>query len=227
MDFEKVNAAIGQMDGRFPVRIAMKGKVDSPDKVKYAEEGGKPTQQVWITDGPGIRNRVKIDGNFPDLTRMDLEQLLDFKICGYKSKHDGKIYYKGWCDVPDDRQGPTTEPTPNTRYDYKPKGGQQPAADKPDWDAKDERIVRQNTLNRAVEIWLESERKANKPVILWPLKLETAQEIMSLAENFKVYVYNGPLSPGDQFARDQGIPTAAEEAAMEAARSQQDNQPPF
>ena len=135
MDFEKVNAAIGQMDGRFPVRIAMKGKVDSPDKVKYAEEGGKPTQQVWITDGPGIRNRVKIDGNFPDLTRMDLEQLLDFKICGYKSKHDGKIYYKGWCDVPDDRQGPTTEPTPNTRYDYKPKGGQQPAADKPDWDS--------------------------------------------------------------------------------------------
>ena len=80
MDFGKVNAAIGQMDGRFPVRIAMKGKVDSPDKVKYSEDGGKPTQQVWITDGTGIRNRVKIDGNFPDLTQMDPEQLLHFKI---------------------------------------------------------------------------------------------------------------------------------------------------
>ena len=225
MNFEQVDAAFGKKDGKWAKKTSMKGMVDSPDAVKYAQEDGKPSQQVWVTDGPGIRNRVKVMGNFPDLTQIDLSQLMDFEL--WATEFKGTRYYKGFCNVPDDRQGPATEPTPNTRYDYKPKGGQQPAADKPDWDAKDERIVRQNTLNRAVEIWLESERKANKPVILWPLKLETAQEIMSLAENFKVYVYNGPLSPGDQFARDQGIPTAAEEAAMEAARSQQDNQPPF
>ena len=211
MNFEQVDAAMGKKDGKYALKVTMKGKADSPDAVQYSKDKGKPSQQVYVTDGPGRRERVKVMGNFPDLTQMDLEQLLIFKVHAYISDYDQKKYYSAFCDVPDDRQGPATEPTPNTRYDHKPHANQPPqraaTPAPPDWDAKDLRIVRQNTLNRAVELFLNQHASDFE----WPLSLATAGQIMSLAENFKQYVYNGPLSPGDQFAREQGLPTAAEE----------------
>lgn len=203
---------MGKKDGKYALKVTMKGKADSPDAVQYSKDKGKPSQQVYVTDGPGRRERVKVMGNFPDLTQMDLEQLLIFKVHAYISDYDQKKYYSAFCDVPDDRQGPTTEPTPNTRYDHKPHANQPPqraaTPAPPDWDAKDLRIVRQNTLNRAVELYLHT---ANPGA--WPLSVQDEAQICLQAEKFRDYVYSGlkALSPGDQFAREQGLPTAAEE----------------
>lgn len=224
MDFGQVDAAFGKKDGKWAVKVSMKGVVDSPNDVKYTEDG-KPTQQVYITDGPGRRERVKILGNFPDLTQIDLKQNLIFEI--WSTRYENKKYYKGFCNVPDDREGPSTEPTPNTRYDYKPHNAQptpqtaqrapqaatQPAK-APDWDAKDERIVRQNTLNRAVELYIATGRSP------WPFDKGDMLQITTLAEKFRDYVYEGNVSPGDQFAKEQGLPTAAEDAAEERADGQ-------
>ena len=217
MNFEQVDAAMGKKDGKYALKVTMKGKADSPDAVQYSKDKGKPSQQVYVTDGPGRRERVKVMGNFPDLTQMDLEQLLIFKVHAYISDYDQKKYYSAFCDVPDDRQGPTTEPTPNTRYDHKPHANQPPqraaTPAPPDWDAKDLRIVRQNTLNRAVDLYRNAQNigKAEQDVPIWPLPDGAFARIIQLAEEFKDFVYNGPLSPGDQFAREQGLPTAAEE----------------
>jgi len=228
MNFEQVDAVMGQRDGQYPKKVSMKGLADSPDAVQYSKDKGKPTQQVYITDGPGTRHRVKIVGNFPDITQLDLSQLLHFELWAYIADFDKKKYYMGFCNVPDDRTAPATEPTPDTRYDYKPKNQPTPAAktpqrapQAPDWDAKDERIVRQNTLNRAVELYIEIALKGIAKYE-WPLPEKHKQSIKDLAEELRNYVYNGP-SLGDQFAREQGLPTMEEDARRAEGR----NLPPF
>ena len=136
MNFQLVDAVMGQKDGNYPKKVSMKCLADSPDPIRWSKDNPpKPSQQVWITDGPGQRRRVKIVGNFPDLTKVSLGQLLDFELWAYVADFDKKKYYMGFCNVPDDRQGPATEPTKDTRYDYKPHNAQPdpPKDDSPDW----------------------------------------------------------------------------------------------
>ncbi len=216
MNFSQVDAVMGQKDGQYAKKVSMKGLVDSPNAVQYSKDKGKPTQQVYITDGPGIRQRVKIVGNFPDLTQINLGQMLDFELWTYIADYDKKKYYMGFCNIPDDRQGPATEPTKDTRYDYKPHANQPTPEQKEasqngatEARAKDERIVRQNTLNRAVELFM-----ADNGSFVWPISQTLKQQIKDLAEEFRNYVYNGP-NTGDQFARDYNLPTMEEEQDAE------------
>jgi len=56
----------------------------------------------------------------------------------------------------------------------------------PDLAAKENRIVRENTLNRATELFIASHATFD-----WPLTKLARLEIMEIAETFRDYVYNG------------------------------------
>ncbi len=170
-------------------------------------------QMVLGKDAQGQQVSIKHQTKFPEalLDNDDLNKTLPFRLKWWNSKGGAQI--SGYCTRPKQLKTPTaTEsgvpPQGEPASQWPSDGGKQPPAKAPDWDAKDERIVRQNTLNRAVELYLHT---ANPEA--WPISAEDGVQICLLAERFRGYVYNGPLSPGDQFAKEQGLPTAAEEAA--------------
>ena len=227
MNFSQVDAVMGQKDGQYAKKVSMKGLVDSPNAVQYSKDKGKPTQQVYITDGPGIRQRVKIVGNFPDLTQINLGQMLDFELWAYIADYDKKKYYMGFCNIPDDRQGPATEPTKDTRYDYKPHNAQPaaqptPAAQTPqrttqaptppprDYDKENRGKCRFGFYQAAIQSGMS------------PTSLVKDKAGLDAIEQLVEYSMNGP-NTGDQFAKDYNLPTMEEEAAQDT----QNQQPPF
>ena len=207
-------AAVQQAGG---TNVIMSGQI-----VEFKGEGvgktGKPWKKVVVEDMERERHTVTIRGNLPGPDALNQPAQLTLSV--YAGTYQGQPYtgYSGFCDLMPNYGQPTQQvpaPAPQAAPQAAPAPySRQPVAKKdgPDWDAKDERIVRQNTLNRAVELYLHT---ANPEA--WPLSVQDEAQICLQAEKFRDYVYNGlkALCPGDQFAREQGLPTMEEEAAME------------
>ncbi len=110
MDFAQVDAAMGQMDGQYAKNVPMQGIIDTPSPIQFHKTSGRPSQQVYVTDGPGIRNRVKIVGKFPDLTTIDASRTVNFEIHAYIATYDNNKYYMGFCNVAEDQNSKPATP---------------------------------------------------------------------------------------------------------------------
>ena len=226
-NFKAVQQAAGEnviMSGRI---VEFKGEGVNPTS-------GKPWKKIVAQDMDGEKHNVTVRGRLPDASALN--KPAQFTISTYNgTARDGSPYvgYSGFCDpLPDysqttqqvpapARQPAPVAPQPRTAapaQQWPSDGGKQPPAKAPDWDAKDERIVRQNTLNRAVELYIKIALKGIAKYE-WPLPEKHKQSIKDLAEEFRNYVYNGPNS-GDQFSKEYGLPTMEEEAAQDTQNQQ-------
>lgn len=207
MNFKSVQQGNGQnviMQGRI---LEFKGEgVGTP-----SNPNGKPWKKVKAQDQDGEVHTVTIRGNLPPVDAVN--KPASFTISTFQGTYQGQPYtgYSGFCDVlpdygpPQQTYGGQQPPSPQPRQaPSQPR--QSTNAEKPDWDAKDRHIVRQNTLNRAVEIYLHA-----NPEVDWPELGGQFEQIVQLAEDFRTYVYNG-LPPQVGVATVNNIRKAADEA---------------
>ncbi len=176
-------------------------------------------QEVLAKDETGAQERLRLQTKFADglLDNNDLNRTMPFKLKWFTKQ--GGYGLQGY-PLKAKVASPAPPLGPPPQGAQFPQAGREPslsppppaAAKAPDWDAKDERIVRQNTLNRAVELYL-----ALGGVKDWPISTPDFTEICMLAEIFRDYVYKGTgnISPGDQFSKDHNLPTIEEEQAAE------------
>ena len=172
-------------------------------------------QGVVGIDAAGEECAFKIATQYEDtlLVSSEISQTLPFRLKWFNSRAGAQM--QGYCTKPKKlRATPQTSvqrtiqdeghpdvPQPQTAR-RAPQASRQQA---PDWDAKDERIVRQNTLNRAVDIYRATHRgifsNSTSPAP-WPISQADEEKILQQAERFRDYVYNGlEMSPVAQAPR--------------------------
>jgi len=190
-------AAVQQAGG---TNVIMIGQI-----VEFKGEGvgktGKPWKKVVVEDMERERHTVTIRGNLPPVDALN--KSAQFTLSVYDgTTYQGQPYvgYSGFCDVlPNYNQQspapPLRQPAPQSQYPRQqqqspappyPRRQQSPPQKAPNWEAKDERIVRQNTLNRSVELYIQSDGDFS-----WPIDDTSFVQICLLAEKFRDYVYGG------------------------------------
>jgi len=157
-------------------------------------------QQLSVIDVTGAQSNLKLQTKYPEGCVQPNEQGITMPFrCKWVNSRSGRMligYPQKTAPNPQSTQNYNQAPPSLPVQDYvqaTQRGYAQTAPTKDyakpvDWDAKDERIVRQNTLNRATELFIAACGGEAPP---WPLPDGICTQICQLAEKLKTYVYAG------------------------------------
>ena len=188
MNFQQVQQANGQNVTMFGAITEFKGEGINPNS-------GKPFKKVTIVDANNEKHTVTLRGTLPDLSIQG--QRTQFDISTYSGNYQGQPYtgYSGfWKSTAQVNQQP--QPTAPQQAQQGPSQPAQKPNDtqKVDWDAKDLRNARMNSLNNATLFITKLAEVTQNATWL------SREQISKVANSFVDYIYNG-LMPTEKYTQ--------------------------